>query len=170
MYVLMQETFVKLFIITVNTYKIFRRLRIKITLSKFRDIMESFYFLLKRTGFLSGKYRLFFYSYLSPGYFGLHHFVCKGFFTCLGLKLRAHFSLGMSVHFSSGINFGTNFVSKWQIVLGFISHISMGTSTKEYTIFSWHSSGPSSTLHPAPHISIGICSQVVLPIHLACLC
>merc|ERR1719410_135789 len=109
-------------------------------------------------------------SKLSPGAAGVgsrHHLVSSGLSTCLGcVNLRVQVSLGTMVHWCSGFNLGTSLVMKRQVFWGFRSHTSSGTSTREAMTLSWHSSGPSSYVQPAPQISTGSFSHAVSPTNL----
>ena len=78
------------------------------------------------------------------------------FFTCLGT----------SEHSCFGLRLGTSLVANRHVFCGLRSHTSSGTSVTTSLVLSWHSSGPSCVVHPAPQISKGIFSQEVSPTYL----
>merc|ERR1719410_1485821 len=109
-------------------------------------------------------------SKLSPGAAGVgsrHHLVSRGLSTCWGwVNFRVQVSLGTMVHWCSGFSLGTSLVTNLQVFCGLRSHTSSGTSTRLAMTLSWHSSGPSSKVQPAPQISMGSFSQAVSPTNL----
>merc|ERR1711911_483597 len=82
------------------------------------------------------------------------------------VKRRLQVSLGTMVHSCLGVSLGTSLVTNLQVFWGLRSQTSSGTSTRVAVTLSWHSSGPSSNVQPAPHISIGSFSQAVSPTNL----